>query len=91
MGEETEIIPECKKGILMHLYLALAIQVGKDAAVLPEQAMYIPNEIIRVAVKPVVVVVPALIGTEFLIGTAMDRFSTVETFLFHSTKVSIKI
>ena len=53
--------------------------------------MYIPYKIIGIPVKPVVVVVPALIGAEFLIGSSVDRFSTVETFLFHSTKVLIKI
>lgn len=53
--------------------------------------MYITHKIICVAVKFVVVVVPALIGTKFLIGSSVDNISTVKTFFFHSTKVLIKI
>ena len=52
--------------------------------------MNIPHEIVSVAVKPVIVIVPALIGTKFLIGSSMDFFSTVETFSFHSTENSHK-
>ncbi len=53
--------------------------------------MHIPDIIIRFAVEPVIVVVPALIGTEFLIGTTPEGVATIETFPFHSTKVLIKI
>jgi hypothetical protein len=32
-----------------------------------------------------------LIGTEFFISTSANGFTAIETFLFHSTKVLIKI
>jgi hypothetical protein len=51
----------------------------------------ITDKVICIAVKTVVVVVPALVGTELLVGTPMDLFSTVETSSFHSTNVLIKI
>ncbi len=53
--------------------------------------MNIPDKIITVTVNSVVVIVPALVGTKFFVGAAMDLCSTVETFPFHSTKVLIKI
>ena len=53
--------------------------------------MDIPDEIVRVTVKPVVVIIAALIGTEFLIGATTDGVATIETFFFHSTNVLIKI
>ena len=53
--------------------------------------MNIPYKIVGVAVKPVVVIIPALIRTEFFIGTTTDGIATIETFLFHSTNVYIKI
>jgi len=53
--------------------------------------MDISDEIVRVTVKPVVVVIAALIGTEFLIGATTNGVATIETFFFHSTNVLIKI
>jgi len=53
--------------------------------------MDISDEIVRVTVKPVVVVIAALIGTEFLIGATANGVATIETFFFHSTNVLIKI
>ena len=53
--------------------------------------MDISDKIVRVTVKPVVVVIAALIGTEFLIGATTDGVATIETFFFHSTNVLIKI
>jgi hypothetical protein len=32
-----------------------------------------------------------LIGTEFFVSTSANGFTAIETFLFHSTKVLIKI
>ena len=53
--------------------------------------MDISDKIVRVTVKPVVVIIAALIGTEFLIGATTDGVATIETFFFHSTNVLIKI
>jgi hypothetical protein len=51
----------------------------------------IPNEIVGITVQPVVVIVSALIRAEFLIGATTNGVATIETFLFHSTNVLIKI
>jgi hypothetical protein len=53
--------------------------------------MDISDKIVCVTVKPVVVIIAALIGTEFLIGATTDGVATIETFFFHSTNVLIKI
>jgi len=53
--------------------------------------MHITYKIVRVTVQPVIVIIPALIRTEFFIGTTTERIATIETFLFHSTNVLIKI
>jgi hypothetical protein len=53
--------------------------------------MNIPYEIIGIAVEPVVVIIPALVGTEFFISTATEGITAIETFPFHSTKVLINI
>jgi len=53
--------------------------------------MNIPYVIVCVAVDPVIVVIPALIGTKFFIGATTDGVATIETFSFHSTIVLIKI
>ena len=47
--------------------------------------MNISNEIIRITINSVIVVIPALVRTEFFIGTAANFFAAIETFLFHST------
>ena len=52
--------------------------------------MNIPDKIVGVAVKPVVVIIPALIRTEFFIGATSDGVAAIETFLFHSTKCLYK-
>ena len=53
--------------------------------------MNISDEVVCVAVQPVVEIITALIGTEFLIGATTDGVATIETFFFHSTNVLIKI
>ena len=46
--------------------------------------MDIPDIIILVAVKAVVVIITALVGTEFLIRPAKEPGSAVKTYSFHS-------
>lgn len=72
MGKETEVIPEGKEGIPVNPCFAFTIQIGKDPPVFPQQTMNITDKVVGVAVKPVVIIVPALVGTEFLIGTSVD-------------------
>ena len=70
MGKETEVISKGKKRILMNFHFALGKEIWQDSSVLPQQPMNISDKIIWVTVKPVIVVIPALIRTEFFIGTA---------------------
>jgi hypothetical protein len=91
VGKEIEIITQCIECIFMNSGFAFTNKVRKDSPVLSEQTMNIPYKVIGITVKPVVKVVPALIGTEFLIGAATKNIAAIETFPFHSTKVSINI
>jgi hypothetical protein len=91
MGEKTEIISKGKKSIFVDFYLTIIVQVSKDASVFSEQTMNIPDKIICIPVQSVIVIIPALVRTEFFIGPAAYNFAAIETFLFHCTKVLIKI
>jgi hypothetical protein len=53
--------------------------------------MHIPYKIVGIAVKPVIIVVSALVGAEFLITAAANLVAAIETFSFHSTNVFLKI
>ena len=64
---------------------AFIIKIGQDPPVSSQQSMNVSDKIIDITVQPVVVVVPALIRTEFLIGTAFNNIAAIETFFFHST------
>jgi len=59
-------------------------KVCKYLAVAPELSMDIPYIIIMITVETVVVVVPALVGTEFLIRPSQELCSAVKTYSFHS-------
>jgi len=91
MGKEAEVIPECEQGIFMDSVPSFIIKIGKYPSVFPKQPVNISDEIVCITVHSVVVIVPALVGAEFFICATTDRVATVETFLFHSTNVLIKI
>lgn len=75
----------------MHSYLTLFVKVGKYPTVLPEKGMNVPDKAITVFVKPVIIIVSALIGTEFLVGPASQDIAAIETSSIHDAKVFIKI
>ena len=91
MSKKAEVISQGIEGILMYCCLSFTCQICKNSSVLPEQTVYIPDKIIGVAVEPVIVIIPALVGAEFFIGTATKNIAAIETFPFHSTKVLINI
>jgi hypothetical protein len=91
VGKKIEVIAKSKQGILMHPHPVLSVQVSKDSPVLSQQPVNIPYKVVRIAIQPVIVIIPALIRTEFLISTATNGVAAIETFLFHSTNVFIKI
>ena len=53
--------------------------------------MDVPDIISLITVKTVIVIVAALIGTEFLIRPPKEPGSAVKTYSFHSSIISIKI
>jgi hypothetical protein len=55
----------------------------KYPAVFAQDVVDIPDIICCVAVKPVVVIIPAHIRTEFFIHPSGDRFSAIEAYFFH--------
>lgn len=59
-------------------------QVSQDLTVSPQLGMHVPYIIILVTVEAVIVVIAALIGTEFLIRPAKEPGSAVKTYSFHS-------
>lgn len=60
------------------------IKVRKDLPVAPQLRMYVTDIIVLITVKTVVVIVAALIGTEFLIRPPKEPGSAVKTYSFHS-------
>lgn len=53
--------------------------------------MYIAYIIVLITIETIVVVVPALVRTEFLIRPSKEPGSAVKTYSFHSSIVFIKV
>lgn len=53
--------------------------------------MNITHITVGILILPVVEVIPALVGTEFFIGSSSDDVTAIKTFPIHNTKVLIKI
>jgi len=68
----------------MYPLMAVFKKIGQYLAVAPELGMDISYIIILITVKTVVVVVSALVRTEFLIRPAQEPGSAVKTYSFHS-------
>lgn len=64
--------------------MAVFKKIGQDLAVTPELGMDIPYVVILVTVKAVIVVISALVRTEFFIRPAKETRSAVKTYSFHS-------
>ena len=91
MGEKTEVKPQCIQSILVNGCLPVVIELRQYPPVPSKEAMNITDEIICFAVQPVIVIIPALVRTEFLIGATTNGVAAIETFPFHSTKVLLKL
>jgi hypothetical protein len=89
--EKGEIISLGEKCIPVNPVMPGFKEIGKHLPVAPELRMHIANVIVLVAVESVVVVVAALIGTEFLIRPPKEPGSAVKTYSFHSSNVFIKL
>jgi len=59
-------------------------EITNDLAVASQLPVNIPNKVVLVTVKTIVVIVSALIGTEFFIRPSEKFSSAVKTYSFHS-------
>jgi hypothetical protein len=82
--EKGEVVTLGSQGITVNPVMAVFIKVRKNLPVAPQQCMDVPDIIILITVKTVIVIVAALIGTEFLIRPPKEPRSAVKTYSFHS-------
>lgn len=86
MREIAEIEAFFKQHVPVHRNFFLWRQFGKYPSVFPQNTVNIPYQTVRVTVKVIVVIVSALIRTEFLIGSSFQRISAIQAILDHRTK-----
>lgn len=91
MGEEAEVISQGEQSIPVDFQFPFTVKISQYTAVFTQKAVNIPHKVVCLTVDSVVVVVSALVGTEFLISAAAYNASAIETFFFHSTNVLIKL
>ena len=84
MSEKNKIVSLSEKSITMDAVMAILKHVGYYFPITPELRMNITYIIVLIAVNTVVVIVAALVGTEFLIRPAQEFCSAVKTYPFHS-------
>jgi hypothetical protein len=82
--EEGVVVTLRRQGITVNTVMPVFIKVRKDLPVAPQLRMYVTDIIVLITVKTVVVIVAALIGTEFLIRPPKEPGSAVKTYSFHS-------
>jgi hypothetical protein len=82
--KECEIVSLGYQGIAVDTVMAIIKQIGQNFPVAPELGVHIANIIVLITVNTVIVVVAALIGTEFLIRPSKEPGSAVKTYSFHS-------
>lgn len=59
-------------------------EITNDLTVASQLCVYIPHIVVLITVKTVVVIISALIGTEFFIRPSEKFSSAVKTYSFHS-------
>jgi len=82
--KKVEVVTLGRQGITVNAEMPVFPKVRKDLPVAPKLCMHVPDIIILITVKSVVVIVAALIGTEFLIRPPKEPGSAVKTYSFHS-------
>jgi hypothetical protein len=82
--EEGEVIALCDKRITVYAMVGGVKKVANDLSVASQLCMDIPYIVVLVTVKTIVVIVAALIGTEFFIRPSEKFSSAVKTYSFHS-------
>lgn len=84
MSEESEVVALSNKCITMNAMVAGVQEVTYYLPVPPQLGMHVTYIIVLVTVKAVVVIVAALVGTEFFIRPSEKFSSAVKTYSFHS-------
>ena len=84
MCEEREIITLCDKRITLYAMVTGIKQVTDYLPVASQLRMDITHIVVLVTVNTVVVIIAALIGTEFFIRPSEKFSSAVKTYSFHS-------
>jgi hypothetical protein len=82
--EESEIIALCDKRITVYAMVSGVKEITNYLSVASQLCMDIPYIVVLVTVKTIVVIVAALIGTEFFIRPSEKFSSAVKTYSFHS-------
>jgi len=85
MGDVTEAEAQLYKFILMHIYLAVGVKLCKYPPVFLQVVVDTLHQCRRITVKPVVIIVPALVVAELLISPAQKSLAAVEANFFHNT------
>jgi hypothetical protein len=84
VSEEGEVVTLSDESITVNPHMPVVKKISQYLAVAPQLGMNVSYIIVLIAVNAVVVVVAALIGTEFLIRPAQEPGSAVKTYSFHS-------
>jgi hypothetical protein len=84
VSKECEVVTLGDESIAVNAPVTVVKEICQYFAVAPELRMDIPHIVVLVPVQAVVVVVPALVGTKFLIRPAQELSSAVKTYSFHS-------
>jgi hypothetical protein len=86
--EEGEVITLRDKRITVYAMVTGVKEITKYLSVAPQLCMDISHIVVLITVKAVVVIVAALIGTEFFIRPSEKFSSAVKTYSFHSVMFS---
>jgi hypothetical protein len=84
VSEESEVVALCNKCIPVYAMVTRVKKVTNYLPVSSQLGMNIANIVVLITVKTVVVIVAALVGTEFFIRPSEKFSSAVKTYSFHS-------
>jgi hypothetical protein len=84
VSEEGEIVTLGYERITVNPPVPVVVKVGQYPPVPSKLRVYIPYIIVLITIKTVIVIVPALVRTKFLIRPSKEPGSAVKTYSFHS-------
>ncbi len=84
VGKVLELEAVVEQGLFFYLGLSGRVQLLQNAAVFTQRTVYIAHVGSFVFVEAVVVSVPALVGTKFLVDTAVQFGAAFQAIAFHN-------